>query len=106
MKVSEEDFYEKFVPKTNHILRADADEDTDDTDIAPFGGAMYETYGPEIDYILAMANDPKWKNHVWTIIEGDNDKMYASAGYHIVNRFGYIITEQPWVTGDEEVEFD
>lgn len=106
MEVSEEDFYEKFIPKVNHILKADADEGDDDSDIAPFGGTMYETFGPELDYIVALANDSKMKHHVWTIIEGDNDKMYVSADYHIVNRFGYMVTENPWITGEEEVELD
>jgi hypothetical protein len=27
--------------------------------------------------------------------------MYCSAGFHMVNRFGYII-KKPWETGEEE----
>lgn len=44
-------------------------------------------------------------NHVWTILEsgdGDDDALYVSAGYHLVNRLGYIVTEQPWETGIED----
>jgi hypothetical protein len=106
MKVSEEDFYTNYIPKVNHILRADADENDDDSDIGHFGGTAYETYGPELDYILAMARDPKLQKHVWTITEGDNDKMYVQAGYHLVDRFMYMVTENPWITGEEEVELD
>ena len=44
-------------------------------------------------------------NHVWTIMEsgdGDDDALYVSAGYHLVNRIGYIVTEKPWETGIED----
>jgi hypothetical protein len=104
--ITEEEFYNDYVPQTNHILRADAGENTDDGDIGPFGGTMYETFGPEFDYVLAMARDAKKQRHVWTIIEGDDGEFYLSAGYHIVNRFGYMITKKPWVSGDEEVKLD
>ena len=39
-------------------------------------------------------------NHVWTIIEtgdDDNESWYASPGFHIVNRMGYVMTKRPWV---------
>jgi len=45
-------------------------------------------------------------NHVWTIVEGDEEHkchdgeyrshLYALPGFHHVNRIGYIKTEQPW----------
>lgn len=40
--------------------------------------------------------------HVWTIVDADDDNLYALAGYHVVNRVGYIVTEVPWEHGDEE----
>lgn len=34
---------------------------------------------------------------VWTLIDGDEtDNQYAVTGYHIVNKFGYAVTEVPW----------
>lgn len=38
-------------------------------------------------------------NHVWTVLEtgdDDNESWYASPGFHIVNRLGYVMTERPW----------
>ncbi len=38
-------------------------------------------------------------NHVWTILEsGDDDdgNWYASQGFRIVNRMGYVMTKRPW----------
>jgi hypothetical protein len=106
IKISEDDFYGKYKPKTNHILLADKDESTDESDIAPFGGKMYETFGPEQDYIIALSKDKKMFKHVWTIIEGDDGEFHAMPGVHVVNRFGYLVTERPWETGEEEVDFD
>lgn len=35
---------------------------------------------------------------VWTILDdgGVTDVLYASPGFHIVNKIGYVITEIPW----------
>ena len=77
---------EKYKPIQNHI----------DTN-ASYSGAMFETFGEELEYIRAY---PDQKN-VWTLLEADG-KHYISAGYHIVNRFGYFITEIAWETGTEE----
>lgn len=106
MKVSEEEFYDKYVPKTNHILLADKDDNIDETDIAPFGGKLYETFGPEYDYIRSMSMNDETKKHIWTIVENDDETFSAIAGFHIVNRYGFMITERPWKTGEEEVNFD
>ena len=38
-------------------------------------------------------------NHVWTIIDSgsdENDNWYASPGFHIVNKLGYVMTEKAW----------
>ncbi|MEK6829781.1 MAG: hypothetical protein AABY15_06695 [Nanoarchaeota archaeon] len=88
MKISEETFYETFKPQVNHL---DGN--------ASHNGCMYETFGKEIDYAHSMVDSKR----VWTIIEGDNDSLYISAGFHIVNRQGFLITEKPYDTGLEEV---
>lgn len=38
-------------------------------------------------------------NQVWTIIEsadGDDGNWYASPGFHVVNRLGYVMTKRLW----------
>jgi hypothetical protein len=60
-------------------------------------------YGPHGDG--EMLDDPPTDTdpkHVWTIVEGDLDYQYAVPGVHKVNALGYITTEQPWATGNEE----
>lgn len=39
--------------------------------------------------------------HVWTIVDGDDD-LYALAGFHVVNRVGYVVTEVPWASDGAE----
>jgi len=83
LELTEDEFHEQFNFVKNHI-----------DDNAAFGGCMFETYGTEIDYILDFAKEnPK---RVWTIIEAE-ERMYYSAGYHLVNRLGYLITEEEFV---------
>jgi hypothetical protein len=36
------------------------------------------------------------EHYVWTIVDGDDGNMYADPGFHIVNKVGYTVTEQPW----------
>ena len=80
---------EDFNPLKNH-LNPDA----------PFDGCMYETYGPELEYVIAQPIEQI--NHLWTIIEGDIHTWFAP-GYHLVNRLGYIITQIPWQDGQEDI---
>ena len=37
--------------------------------------------------------------HWWTVLDCDG-KLYVSAGFHFVNRIGYIRTELPWDDAD------
>jgi hypothetical protein len=89
--LTEDEFYAQFNPVKNHI-----DED------CSFDGCMYETYGRDINYINAVAKDPVAKLKLWTIIEAEG-KMFYVSGYHYVNRFGYIITEE---SVPENIEYD
>lgn len=39
--------------------------------------------------------------HVWTIVEAEDDETgrthwMALAGFHIVNKLGYVLSETPW----------
>jgi len=44
--------------------------------------------------------------HIWTVITDDLDEMVIVNGVHVVNRLGYIITENSWMEGDEIVVID
>ena len=83
--MTEDEFYEKFHPKMNRFFQNPED--------CPFGGAMYETYGREEKHIDTLAQCPNCQRSVWTIIEAEGNMYYVS-GWHFVNRFGYIVTEE------------
>ena len=88
-KISENEFEEKYKPLKNHI-----------DDNASFDGCMFETYGEEEDYVLEAD-----VRNVWTYIEADGVHLLA-AGRRRVDRLGYLITEVPWETGEEEVPLE
>ena len=91
--LTENQFDEQFTLVENHL-----------DNNASWNGAMFETYGEELDYVLMKA---KKSNNVWTIIEGDNDTMFIVSGVHLVNRIGYLITNEEWEEETEvEIEFD
>ena len=100
--LTEEEFYKKFKPITNHI-----------DNNASFGGCMFETYGKELEYIFKMSQ----KNLVVTIIEGDSEdreeifiddkgletkemipipNLYYASGFHYVNRLGFLALDEPY----------
>lgn len=89
--LSEEQFYEQFTPVENHI-----------DDNASWNGAMFETFGEELEYVKMKAQKG---NNVWTLIEGDDDTWYISNGMRLVNRIGYFITREEW-EGETDVEID
>ena len=55
---------------------------------APFDGTMFETGGGELNYVRTVDTD-----RVWTLMSGDDDTLYIGAGFHLVNRLGYFVTE-------------
>ena len=91
MKVTEDNFDEVFKPQQNHL-----------DDNASFNGWMYETYGEELDYVFNLAKTTK---KVWTIIEGDDDTMFYVAGFHYVNRLGFIVCEVEYAE-ETEIQLD
>lgn len=40
--------------------------------------------------------------NVWTTIEGDDGEIHVQAGVQMTNEFGYAVTLNPWVTGEEQ----
>ena len=91
IKLTEEQFEEQFTLVENHL-----------DDNASWSGAMFETYGEELEYVQMKARKG---NNVWTLVEGDDDTMYISNGMRLVNRMGYFITREEW-EGETDVEID
>ena len=40
-------------------------------------------------------------HYVWTVVEGDDGSWVIDAGFHVVNKIGYLVTRNPWVLGTE-----
>jgi hypothetical protein len=93
IKLTEDEFYERFNPIKNHFYKNPED--------CSYDGCMFETYGQELDYITELINDGG-KASVWTIEEVEG-RFYFVSGYHFVNRFGYLVTNEP-VPENEEYE--
>lgn len=85
--IDTDSFYRCFRPIPNH-LHSNASEDFGE------GGCLFETYGEELDYVRARPS-----SRIWTIIDGDEETVIVS-GYHLVNRIGYILTEEPVPDGE------
>ena len=83
---------QKYKPVKNHIGTNGAYDNT-----------MFETFGAELDFVFLKNQQTPEK--VWTLVEGD-EGQYFEAGFHTVNRVGYFITENPWITGTESYSND
>jgi len=59
---------------------------------------IFETYGDDIAFVGTQNN-----RHVWTLVDDDNGVPTIVAGYHFVNRIGYIITIKTW--NDKNLSF-
>lgn len=77
---------ETFRPIPNHL-----------TGGSSFDGTMFETFGDELDFVRQQ--EP---SKVWTFVSGDGDAIVA--GYSLVNRVGYFVTEMPFGDDTTEVE--
>ena len=67
---------------------------------APFdfgqGGTMFETYGVELNYVVAQP-----RNRIWTLVDGDGGLSIIS-GFWRINRLGYFVSTVPT---DDHVSF-
>ena len=59
-------------------------------DNASFDGAMFETYGAEVEFVKSQSPDK-----IWMYGDGDDGGSYIWSGWGFVNRLGYFITEVP-----------
>ncbi len=87
--VNESDFFKKYTCIKNPF-----------NETAASNGCMFETYGDEYD---AVVKTPV--SNVWTIVEVDGE-FYISAGLHIVNRVGFLITIDKWSSQYEEYHYE
>jgi hypothetical protein len=74
-----DEWCDTYKPITNHL-----DEH------ASFDGAMFETYGAEVEFVKQQ--DP---TRIWMYGDGDDGGSYVWSGWGFVNRLGYFITEVP-----------
>lgn len=86
-RIDEDTFIEKFRPQPN-ALDLTASLDFGD------GGCLYSAAGKEFRHVLAQ--DPRT---LWTLVEGDGDRLFIESGLHIVNRLGYLVTANPFEEG-------
>lgn len=84
-----EAWQEFYKPITNHLDPNASWQDDDGS------GVMFETFGEEVEYVLQAD-----RNHVWTYSDGDDGSTIVCAGYWLVNRIGYFVTELPWSDPD------
>ena len=84
---TEEQFYEKYKTRPNHIRPNENNE--------------WETYGDELEYIKKLIGEEK-AGYIWTIIDNNDGWMGIVAGVHVVNRMCYLVTTKPWESMDEE----
>lgn len=91
-QIKEDVFWDEYKPITNHL-----------DDNASWNGCMFETYGNEEEFISQQAEkNPK---KVWTIVDADGELIIV-AGWHFVNRMGYLVTEKEWESEEDEIEED
>ena len=56
------------------------------------GGSLAREYPETLHY------DP---HQVWSYIDGNAGATFIANGYHVVNAFAYVVTEEPWVDGQQ-----
>lgn len=63
-------------------------------------GIRLETYGRDLEFVKKQPAEK-----IWTIVDAD-DQLFIVNGFHIVNRFSYVITKVPCDAGFIEVRYD
>lgn len=92
-----EEWIEKYKPINNHL------DDNASWQDANGNGSMFETYEKELIHVQEV--NAIYPNKVWTYCDSEfTSGTVVVAGYRLVNRIGYFITEEPWQTGEEFVD--
>lgn len=82
LHVSYDQFFEEYIPKLNPV-----------NNYSSFNGALFETYGEEYEMVKRAAEYAP--NTVWTLVDDEDDGLRIAQGFHLVNRVGYFITQNP-----------
>lgn len=90
-EIDYDQWFDVFLPIANFSPSACGPSHSDGDVEFLFG---FETYGKDLAHVIKVAKGTP--NHVWTLIEEDNGSLVLIAGYHVVNRLAYLITENPW----------
>lgn len=96
------DFFDKYTTEHNQVLIKELytmghEHSISPDDMCSFGGCMYETFGEELDYVKTKLN-----KNIWTIVDNEEGDLTIIAGFHFVNRLGYLITDEAWEDEYEE----
>jgi hypothetical protein len=76
---------EQYRPIPNHLDSNASWQDEDGV------GVMFETYGEEVEFVKSQDT-----NCIWTYYDDGEGGTHVIAGWHLINRIGYFITEVPW----------
>ena len=79
--LTEDQFYRDYQPQQNHF-----------DNNASWDGCMLETYGEQLEHVKTVFKYAPAR--VWTVLDCDGKTIVAN-GFHLVNRMGYVITENP-----------
>lgn len=84
-ELNEDDFDDKYKPRDS-----------------PDGGVLWER-----DEILPLFEAGEiTDNNVWSVVDVENGRVGALAGWSIVNVFAYMVTQETWSDGRESMMFD
>ena len=84
-QLTEDEFYTQYKPIPN-----------------PRDGSDF--WDPDIDY---QTIHKAYQGHIWTVVDGEDDSTLVLSGWHVVNRFAFMLTERPWdISEDITVELD
>jgi hypothetical protein len=83
---TEDMLWEKYKPIKNLLKQQEG-----------FEGCIFDAYGAELEFV--MTQNPK---KIWTIME-ENGALVYQAGYHLVNRIGYLVCEHEWENDTLEI---
>lgn len=85
-ELNEDMLWEKYRPIKNHITAQDS-----------FDGCIFDAAGEQLKFVINQ--NPK---KIWTLMEEDGALVYQ-AGYHLINRIGYLVCEVEWETDNLEI---
>ena len=70
-------------------------------DVIDFHPSWTLTEAQKEIYIKARA-----EKRFWTVVTGDDGRLYLLTGFHFINVFAQFITEIPWDKEDLEIPWD